>query len=151
MGPVRLLLAAAALLQGAALLKWFIQEQANLIAQLWHRRSDEDVVLRGNIFWQGESCGKKTGSSGFRISDGSLYWRLGPPTASRVKGMFTIARRLVAPLDAILVGGGLAAAPRCQRIATRNVLQQILYCHLLSPRAEWVWSRRAPTRNPEAA
>ena len=54
-----------------------------------------------------------------------VKWRLGPPTAARVKGMFALARRLVAPLDAILVGGGVAAAARCQGIAPRDVLQQI--------------------------
>src|SRR5215510_13627564 len=55
----------------------------------------------------------------FWVSGGPVHWRLGPPTAGRFKGMLAFAQRLVAPLDTILVGGGVAAAPRCQGIATR--------------------------------
>jgi hypothetical protein len=60
----------------------------------------------------------------FWVLCGSAQRRFGPPTAGRVKGMLAFARRLLAPLDAILVGGGVAPAPRCQGIATRDVLQQ---------------------------
>jgi hypothetical protein len=47
MGPVCLLSVAAALLQGAALLKWFIQEQADLIVQLLQIGGPVKVSLCG--------------------------------------------------------------------------------------------------------